>query len=83
MNTSCCMGGTPITTKEMLKMLDKDGNDKIELEEWVEANVEAIMVVRDVEKSAKGIYRTAKSVDMIIPCLLLCIVVISYGKILR
>jgi hypothetical protein len=75
------MGGTSLIAKDMLKILDKDGNRKIGLEEAVEAVVETMMAYRDVCNSSKGIYRAAKSVDVIISCLLLCIVGILYGKI--
>jgi hypothetical protein len=82
MNRSFYMGEEPLTAKEMLKILDKDGNRKIGLEECVEANVEIMMAFRDVCKSAHGVYRVAKSVDVVISCLLLCIVAILYGTIL-
>jgi hypothetical protein len=77
------MGGKPLTAKEMLKILDKDGNRKIGLEECVEAIVEIMMAFRDLSKSARGVYRAAKSVEVIISCLLLGIVAILYGKTLR
>jgi hypothetical protein len=80
-NNSSDMGGNPLTAEDMLKMLDKDGNDTIGLEEWVEANVETIMAFRDIEKSVKGIRRAAKSVDVVFSCMLLCFVAILYGKI--
>jgi hypothetical protein len=79
-NNSSFMGGTPLTAKEMLAMLDKDGDNKIRLGEWVEAHVETMMAVRDVHKSVIGITRAAKSVDVVISCLLLCVVAILYGK---
>jgi hypothetical protein len=83
MNKYSYMGGMPLTAKEMLKMMDKDRDGSIDLEELVEAYFETVMAVRDINKSFNGIRRVAKSVDVIISCLLLCIVAILYGKVLH
>jgi hypothetical protein len=80
MNESLYISGGPITAKEMLKMLDKDGSGEIELEEWVEASVETFMAVRDLNRSIEGIFRAANSVDLVMSCILLCIVAILYGN---
>lgn len=69
----------PLQAKEIMRILDKDGNDEITPEEWVEALVETTMAYRDISKSAGGIRCAAKSVDAVISCLLLCIVAILYG----
>jgi hypothetical protein len=80
---SFLLNGRPLTAKEMLKMMDRDGNGCVNIEEWVEANAENIMAFRDINKSITGIKSAAKAVNAVISCLLMCVVAIIYGKPLR
>jgi hypothetical protein len=47
MITSSYMNRTTLMAKEMLKMLDKDGDDEKKFEEWVEAAVKTFMATRE------------------------------------
>jgi hypothetical protein len=83
LNSSSKIFGTPLTAGELLKILDMDGDEEIRLDELVEAHVETFMALRDLGKSTKGIKRAAKSVNIVVSCILLCIVAILYGKVVR
>jgi hypothetical protein len=83
MNNSSKWGGVYLTARDMMKIFDKDGDDEIRLEEWVDANVETIMALRDVNKGVRGIKGAARSVDVVLSCLMLCVTAILYGKVLH
>lgn len=80
LNTRANLHDKPFTEKEIIEMIDKDGDQEISLGEWASVFVEVLMSLRDTSKSAVGIRRAAHGVNVVISCILLCIVAIIYGK---
>ncbi|KAF2839388.1 hypothetical protein M501DRAFT_1016471 [Patellaria atrata CBS 101060] len=79
MNTFEYLGNRPFMAKEIIEILDKDGNQEASLQEWVDVDLEIRMSLRDINKSLDGIKKTAKSVNIVVSGLMLVIMAIIYA----